>query len=143
MPYFCYSVWKLIKLDIQCVHSDATKSKCIFKLEKISEIIHWFYITNILQSSYLFFQSKIFSKYKWIHTNSLGQYSDKLSLNQVENLHWNLENPQKKYFLMLRNSNAFLVFDYDEVVFRSLLKSGSFNFSNKIVLSDVWHLSAL
>ena len=67
-------------------------------------------------------------------------------------MHWNwatLENAQKNirnifkiaHFLMLRNSSAFLVLDYEVVVFRSF-HSGSIDVRTKIVLSAVWQLAA-
>ncbi len=42
---------------------------------------------------------------------------------------------------MLRNSSAFLVLDYEEVVFRSF-NFGSIDVRTKIVLSAVWQLAA-
>lgn len=42
---------------------------------------------------------------------------------------------------MSRNSSAFLVLDYDKVVFRSC-NSGSINIQIEFVLSAVWQLAA-
>ncbi len=42
---------------------------------------------------------------------------------------------------MLRNSSAFLILDYEEVIFRSF-NSGSIDMRTKIVLSAVWQLAA-
>ena len=47
-----------------------------------------------------------------------------------------------KYFLILRNSSASLVLDYEEVVFRSF-NSGSTDMRTESVLSVVWQLAAV
>ena len=43
---------------------------------------------------------------------------------------------------MLRNSSAFLVLDYDKVVFRSF-PFGSINIRTESVMAAVWQLGAL
>ena len=45
------------------------------------------------------------------------------------------------HFLMLRNSSAFLVLDYEEFVFR-FFNSDSFDMQSESVLAAVWQLAA-
>ena len=66
--------------------------------------------------------------------------NSKFSTNQQSNIYIKIF--QITNFIMFRNSSAFLVLDYEEVVFRSF-NSGSIDIRRESVLSAVWQLDAI